>query len=160
MLRLKRISWTYLTPLFLEYILAGWLLHVFVEKVSVSRINFLFIFSTIIIIRPCIVILVIWLSMRTSIIIARPRLKGKSRMEHCALRLVVQLIHEILADFQNLADLILEKIAMHESAQSGNPIIQGGGPPEEAVELPMKVIEVYSKYEEHYPFLMSVNHRC
>ena len=26
MLRLKRISWTYLTPLFLEYILAGWLL--------------------------------------------------------------------------------------------------------------------------------------
>ena len=26
MLRLKRSSWTYLTPLFLEYILAGWLL--------------------------------------------------------------------------------------------------------------------------------------
>ena len=26
MLRLKRISWTYLTPLFLEYVLAGWLL--------------------------------------------------------------------------------------------------------------------------------------
>ena len=26
MSRLKRLSWTYLTPLFLEYILAGWLL--------------------------------------------------------------------------------------------------------------------------------------
>ncbi|KAI4264098.1 MAG: hypothetical protein L6R42_000784 [Xanthoria sp. 1 TBL-2021] len=45
----------------------------------------------------------------------------------------------------SLADLILEKIAMHESARNGKPAIQGGGPPEEAVELPMKVIEVYSK---------------
>ncbi|KAI4283979.1 MAG: hypothetical protein L6R38_001772 [Xanthoria sp. 2 TBL-2021] len=47
--------------------------------------------------------------------------------------------------FTSLADLILEKIAMHESARNGKPAIQGGGPPEEAVELPMKVIEVYSK---------------
>ncbi|KAL8790438.1 MAG: hypothetical protein Q9213_000590 [Squamulea squamosa] len=45
----------------------------------------------------------------------------------------------------NLAELILEKIAMHESGQIGNTTILGGGPPEEAVELPMKVVEVYSK---------------
>ncbi|KAL8808616.1 MAG: hypothetical protein Q9200_004188 [Gallowayella weberi] len=45
----------------------------------------------------------------------------------------------------NLADLILEKIAAHESTQSGQPVIQGGGPPEEAVEMPIKVMEVYSK---------------
>ncbi|CAO1598608.1 snoRNA-binding rRNA-processing protein [Xanthoria calcicola] len=45
----------------------------------------------------------------------------------------------------SLADLILEKIAMHESARDGKPEIEGGGPPEEAVGLPMKVIEVYSK---------------
>ncbi|KAL8635770.1 MAG: hypothetical protein Q9228_006776 [Teloschistes exilis] len=45
----------------------------------------------------------------------------------------------------NLADLILEKIAAHESTQNGQPTIQGGGLPEEAVELPAKVIEVYSK---------------
>lgn len=45
----------------------------------------------------------------------------------------------------NLADLILEKIAAHEATQTGRPIIQGGGPPEEAIELPAKVVEVYSK---------------
>lgn len=45
----------------------------------------------------------------------------------------------------NLADLILEKIAAHEADQSGQPIIHGGGEPEEAVELPAKVVEVYSK---------------
>ncbi|KAL8695121.1 MAG: hypothetical protein Q9224_003445, partial [Gallowayella concinna] len=45
----------------------------------------------------------------------------------------------------NLADLILDKIAAHESAQSGQPVVQGGGLPEEAVELPVKVMEVYSK---------------
>ncbi|KAI9820303.1 MAG: snoRNA-binding rRNA-processing protein [Pycnora praestabilis] len=45
----------------------------------------------------------------------------------------------------NLADLILEKIAAHEAAQSGYLAIQGGGPPEEAIELPAKVVEVYSK---------------
>ncbi len=46
----------------------------------------------------------------------------------------------------NLADLILEKIAAHEAAQTREPVIQGGGIPEDAVELPAKVVEVYSKY--------------
>lgn len=45
----------------------------------------------------------------------------------------------------NLADLILEKIAAHEAMQTGQPIVQGGGPPEEAIELPAKVVDVYSK---------------
>ena len=45
----------------------------------------------------------------------------------------------------NLADLILEKIAAHEATQTGHPTVQGGGPPEEAIELPAKVVEVYSK---------------
>ncbi|KAI4276515.1 MAG: hypothetical protein LQ337_002444 [Flavoplaca oasis] len=53
--------------------------------------------------------------------------------------------HEGDGQVTNLADLILEKIAMHESAQSRTPAVHGGGPPEEAVELPMKVIEVYTK---------------
>lgn len=47
----------------------------------------------------------------------------------------------------NLADLILEKIAAHEARQSGQqPVIHGGGEPAEAIELPAKVVEVYSKY--------------
>ena len=45
----------------------------------------------------------------------------------------------------NLADLILKKIAAHEAVQSDQPVIQGGGLPEDAVELPAKVVEVYSK---------------
>lgn len=45
----------------------------------------------------------------------------------------------------NLADLILERIAAHESTDNGPKALQGGGPPEEAVELPAKVVEVYSK---------------
>ncbi|RMJ24240.1 hypothetical protein PHISP_04876 [Aspergillus sp. HF37] len=47
----------------------------------------------------------------------------------------------------NLADLILEKIAEHEAKQSGEggPFIQGGGPPEDAVQLPAKAVEVYEK---------------
>ncbi|KAI5289702.1 snoRNA-binding rRNA-processing protein [Ascosphaera aggregata] len=45
----------------------------------------------------------------------------------------------------NLADLILEKIAEFEAKQSGQPSIVGGGPPEDAVQIPMKVVEVYSK---------------
>ena len=45
----------------------------------------------------------------------------------------------------NLADLILEKIAAHEATQTGRPTIQGGGPPEEAIELPAKAVEVYTK---------------
>src|SRR5215471_17539324 len=46
----------------------------------------------------------------------------------------------------NLADLILEKIAAYEAAQAGRPAILGGGPPEDAVEIPAKAIEVYQKY--------------
>ena len=45
----------------------------------------------------------------------------------------------------NLADLILEKITAHEAMQTGRPMIQGSGPPEDAIELPAKVVEVYSK---------------
>ena len=44
----------------------------------------------------------------------------------------------------NLADLILEKIAAHE-ATADQPELQGGGQLEDAVELPAKVVEVYSK---------------
>ena len=46
----------------------------------------------------------------------------------------------------NLADLILEKIAAHEAAETGQKVVMGGGPPEDAVELPAKVVEVYTKY--------------
>ncbi|KAJ5692036.1 hypothetical protein N7462_001459 [Penicillium macrosclerotiorum] len=48
----------------------------------------------------------------------------------------------------NLADLILEKIAEHEAKQNGEtggPFIQGGGLPEDAVQIPAKAIEVYEK---------------
>lgn len=47
----------------------------------------------------------------------------------------------------NLADLILEKIAEYEAKQAGDsgPIIQGGGLPEDAVQIPAKAIEVYEK---------------
>ncbi|KAL4916711.1 Bystin-domain-containing protein [Aspergillus aurantiobrunneus] len=47
----------------------------------------------------------------------------------------------------NLADLILEKIAEHEAKQAGNiePMVQGGGLPEDAVQIPAKAVEVYEK---------------
>ncbi|KAK5122017.1 hypothetical protein LTR85_004263 [Meristemomyces frigidus] len=52
----------------------------------------------------------------------------------------------------NLADLILEKIAAHEAlgqagggAESRAPPIQGGGDPDDAIELPAKVVEVYTQ---------------
>ena len=45
----------------------------------------------------------------------------------------------------NLADLILEQIAAHEANRAGDPIIQGGGAIEDAIELPAKVVEVYTK---------------
>lgn len=54
----------------------------------------------------------------------------------------------------NLADLILEKIALHEAQQRSGLTpstapqqqnIQGGGAPEDAVELPAKVVEVYTQ---------------
>lgn len=50
----------------------------------------------------------------------------------------------------NLADLILEKIAEHEAKLNGEnlgaPYIQGGGVPEDAVQIPAKAVEVYEKY--------------
>lgn len=50
----------------------------------------------------------------------------------------------------NLADLILEKIAEHEAKLNGEnvggPYIQGGGIPEDAVQIPAKAVEVYEKY--------------
>ena len=46
----------------------------------------------------------------------------------------------------NLADLILEKIAEHEAAQSGQPEIVGGGPAEDAVEIPKKALDVFQKF--------------
>ena len=45
----------------------------------------------------------------------------------------------------NLADLILQQIAAHEAQQSGQPNVLGGGLPEDAIEIPAKVIEVYTK---------------
>jgi essential nuclear protein 1 len=45
----------------------------------------------------------------------------------------------------DLAALILEKIAAHEATNPSQPNIHGGGDPEDAVELPVKVVEVYSK---------------
>lgn len=46
---------------------------------------------------------------------------------------------------RSLADIILEKIAAHEEVRAGQPLVQGGGAPEDAIELPVKVVEVYSK---------------
>lgn len=45
----------------------------------------------------------------------------------------------------NLADLILQKIAAHEAGQTAQPEIHGPGAPDDAVEIPAKVVEVYSK---------------
>jgi len=45
----------------------------------------------------------------------------------------------------DLAAMILEKIAAHESTNPQQPEILGGGAPEDAIELPAKVVEVYSK---------------
>ncbi|KAF2225995.1 Bystin-domain-containing protein [Elsinoe ampelina] len=45
----------------------------------------------------------------------------------------------------NLAELILEKIAQHEAAQEGNGIRQEDDHPEDAIELPAKVVEVYTQ---------------
>ena len=48
----------------------------------------------------------------------------------------------------NLADLILEKIAEAEAQKGSQPgrEILGGGAPEDAVEIPAKVAEVYTQY--------------
>ncbi|KAI9781243.1 MAG: snoRNA-binding rRNA-processing protein [Peltula sp. TS41687] len=45
----------------------------------------------------------------------------------------------------NLADIILKKIAAHEAAQSSRPDVHANDRPEEGVELPPKVVEVYTK---------------
>lgn len=45
----------------------------------------------------------------------------------------------------NLADMILEKIASHEAAHVGESGVQRDHL-DDVVELPAKVIEVYSKY--------------
>lgn len=45
----------------------------------------------------------------------------------------------------NLADLILQKIAEKEAAEGGR-IVHGGGAPEDAVEIPAKVVDVFTKY--------------
>ncbi|KAK5698785.1 snoRNA-binding rRNA-processing protein [Elasticomyces elasticus] len=51
----------------------------------------------------------------------------------------------------NLADLILSKIAAHEAQEGGSsgknpaPFVRGGGDMQDAVELPAKVVEVYTQ---------------
>ena len=45
----------------------------------------------------------------------------------------------------NLADLILKQIAAHE-AQNGEREVVGGGEEENAIEIPAKVLEVYTKF--------------
>ncbi|KAI9811708.1 MAG: snoRNA-binding rRNA-processing protein [Thelocarpon impressellum] len=48
----------------------------------------------------------------------------------------------------NLADILLERIAAHEAAEAmraGHPAVLGGGDPEDAVELPAQVVEVYTR---------------
>ncbi|KAF2496551.1 bystin [Lophium mytilinum] len=45
----------------------------------------------------------------------------------------------------NLADLILQKIADAEAGRGEEREIMGGGDPDDAIELPAKVVEVYSK---------------
>ena len=46
----------------------------------------------------------------------------------------------------NLADLILERIVAHEAAQSRDQVSQSSSHFEDTMELPAKVVEVYSKY--------------
>jgi essential nuclear protein 1 len=57
----------------------------------------------------------------------------------------------------NLADLILQKIAAHEAGRGEEQEIMGPGDPDDAVELPAKVVEVYSKYGSTFDFL---DERC
>lgn len=56
----------------------------------------------------------------------------------------------------NLTDLILQKIAQHEASQAQGRHIVGGGAPEDAIELPAKVVEVYTQYV--YPLPQSLGH--
>lgn len=52
----------------------------------------------------------------------------------------------------NLADLILEKIALHEASQGAQGGADSGapGPIDEDYEIPPKVVEVYTKYVVHW----------
>ena len=45
----------------------------------------------------------------------------------------------------NLADLILQQIAAHEAAQTTKPDVPENDPTEEEMEIPAKVVEVYTK---------------
>lgn len=45
--------------------------------------------------------------------------------------------------------MILKKIAFHEAAHTGESGAQGGTP-DDVIELPAKVIEVYSKYVRQF----------
>lgn len=48
----------------------------------------------------------------------------------------------------NLADLILQKIAQHESRQERGDV----APPVDDYEIPPKVVEVYTKYVSQHSF--------
>ena len=52
---------------------------------------------------------------------------------------------EVRGEGTNLADLILQKIAHKETAEGGRPVIHGGGAPEDAVEIPAKLVDVFQK---------------
>ena len=63
----------------------------------------------------------------------------------------------------NLTDLILQKIAAHEAKESGQPVVMGGGLPEDAIEIPAKVVEVYEKIgmmRFRIMYESCVNNRC
>lgn len=45
----------------------------------------------------------------------------------------------------NLAALILRKIAEKEAVDGGARVIHGGGVPEDAVEIPAKLVDVFQK---------------
>ncbi|KAL9607355.1 MAG: hypothetical protein Q9167_007728 [Letrouitia subvulpina] len=58
---------------------------------------------------------------------------------------MLQSSHTNQGQTTNLADLILEKIVAREAADAAAPLVHGGGPLQDTVELPPKAVEVYSK---------------
>lgn len=58
----------------------------------------------------------------------------------------------------NLTSLILEKIEAYEAQQASKNQSggQGGAPPEGAVQLPAKAVEVFSKYAIGYDFMLAL----